>query len=68
VSAGVEEYTEHHWTILSPDRLGFKGKGTISADAEHQAAEMVMAEFFEGHNKKLDALMAAQNWTWSPFW
>ena len=65
--AGVEEYTEEHWAILSPKRLGFKGSGRVATTDVERTAEAAMARFYEPHNARLAALMAAQGWPWTPF-
>lgn len=65
--AGVEEYTQQHWDIMSPDRLGFKGQAQAPADAEQLAAETMMASFFAPHNADLAALMAKHGWPWRDF-
>jgi hypothetical protein len=65
--AGLEEYTEEHWAILSPASLGFRGRQKLPPDAAVAAAEADMANFFAPHNARLDKLMAARGWPWSPF-
>lgn len=66
-TAGLEQYTQQHWDILQPKRLGFKGTGVHETDPETVAAEARMAAFFKPHNARLDALMADHGWPWTPF-
>ena len=65
--AGLEQYTEQHWSVISPQRLGFKGSNSKSQDAESAAAEAEMAAFFAPLNARLDALMAQHGYQWQPF-
>jgi hypothetical protein len=67
VPAGLEAYTEEHWAILSPAALGFRGRQKLPPESDVSAAEADMAKFFAPHNARLDELMAAHAWQWSPF-
>jgi hypothetical protein len=67
VATGVEEYTQAHWEMLAPKKLGFKGSGAHGNTDAERTAEAAMARFFEPHNDQLNQLAAAQGWPWTPF-
>jgi hypothetical protein len=65
--AGLELYTRAHWDVLTPARLGFRGRDVQSSDPGVRDAEADMAAFFAPLNAKLDKLMADHKWPWTPF-